>query len=333
MDPDKQQPAVFLDRDGTLVEDRGHLKVPSDVVFFHDTFDALRRLQRVFRLFIVTHQPGVAERTVSMEDVERVNNHIVTQLAESGVSITATYVCPHMRADGCGCIKPKPHFLLKAAEDFSIDLRRSFVIGDHPHDVTLAHNAGAEGIYVCTGHGLKHLAELPDRVLVAGGIGEAADCILSPSRKPRGWKTEIGESAHIIQRCGLVPFPTEKVFQHAEIHPLDENTVELRYLEGPRSVPYRAWTMPIQEAADLVEWWTQEGVCLRGSHTPIRNHRVGTILISVCSFTTILVRSLDKYGNLKPAGYDIPLAVVEELAAYMLAARPRCRPEGKEHHD
>lgn len=207
-----RRPAVFLDRDGTLVEDRGHLRATSEVVFFPETFDALRKLQQAFALFIVTHQPGVSQKTVSMEDVDRINDHIVSKLAAAGVNILATYVCPHRQTDGCPCIKPKPHFLRKAAEDFGIDLPRSFVIGDHPHDVMLARNAGAQGLYVCTGHGLKHLRELPEDALVVGDIGEAADCILLSSHKPRGWKAEIERAAEIIRQGGVVAFPTETVY-------------------------------------------------------------------------------------------------------------------------
>lgn len=183
MNPDERQSAVFLDRDGTLIEDRGHLRLASDVVFYDDTFEALRRLQVRYRLFIVTHQPGVGQKDITLDDVSCVNEYVVSQLAAAGVNIAATYVCPHRRADGCECVKPKPYFLHKAAEDFHIDLTRSFVVGDHPHDVKLARNAGAQGLYVRTGHGLKHLAELPEDVLVVEGIGQAADYIVSSSRR------------------------------------------------------------------------------------------------------------------------------------------------------
>jgi len=170
---------VFLDRDGTLIEDRGHLSHPSDVVLFRETADALLRLQDRCLLFIVTNQSGVAKGLISVQDVDRVNAHLLERLAEFGVEIAGTYVCPHQRSDNCVCIKPKPYFLHRAAEDFRLDLRGSFVIGDHPHDVELARNAGARGIYVRTGHGMDHLDELPADEIVMAGIGEAAGWILS----------------------------------------------------------------------------------------------------------------------------------------------------------
>lgn len=173
------RPAVFLDRDGTVIEDRGVLAEPSEVVFFPDTVDALRRLQERFLLFIVTNQPGVARGAITLENVNRVNARVLSHLADHGVTVTAVYVCPHQGSDDCSCIKPNPHFLHKAAEAYGVDLPRSFTVGDHPHDVEFAHSVGARGVYVRTGHGEKHLPELPAGEIVVSGIGEAADWILA----------------------------------------------------------------------------------------------------------------------------------------------------------
>jgi len=175
------RPAVFLDRDGTLIEDRGHLRRTQEVSLFPCTVSALRRLQEAFLLFIVTNQSGVAEGELTCREVERVNGHVVRQLAEAGVRIAETYTCPHKRADGCECIKPNPHFLFLAASDHHVDLRRSFVIGDHPHDVELARNAGAQGVYVYTGHGRRHADELSEDEVIAYDVFEAAEWILSYS--------------------------------------------------------------------------------------------------------------------------------------------------------
>lgn len=171
-------PAVFLDRDGTIIEDRGHLRSPSEVVFFPDTVRALRLLQKTFKLFIVTHQPGIAEGTVQAAEVAQVNNHVQRCLVQAGIRIERVYCCPHRRSDHCACIKPKTYHVCMAAREFGIDLGQSFVIGDHPHDVELARNAGATGIYVLTGHGTRHRPELPPGVLVTADVGQAATRIL-----------------------------------------------------------------------------------------------------------------------------------------------------------
>lgn len=184
-----RQPAVFLDRDGTLIEDRGHLSRPDEVVFLPGTFEALRRLQDQFLFFIVTNQSGVGKGIVTGEQVACVNSHVVSCLAAEGFRITTTYVCPHTRDNACLCIKPNPHFLRQAAEHFGVDLRRSFVVGDHPHDVELARRAGARGVYVLTGHGRKHLGELPPGEVVMLDLPAAAAWILAQSMPDVGSQT------------------------------------------------------------------------------------------------------------------------------------------------
>jgi L-threonylcarbamoyladenylate synthase len=194
------RPAVFLDRDGTLIEDRGHLSDPAQAAFFPETFPALRRLGGQFALFIVTNQNGVAKGITRIEDVRRVNDHVVGRLRKEGVEILEVYTCPHQRSDGCACIKPNPFFLRKAEADHGIDLSRSFVVGDHPADVELARNTGARGIYVLSGHGEKHRSEVKVPCAVAAGISEAVDRI--------GVERAAGE----LRAGGLVAFPTETVY-------------------------------------------------------------------------------------------------------------------------
>src|SRR5262249_38214337 len=172
-----KRPAVFLDRDGTLIEDAGFLRDEAQVAFYPQTFAALRRLND-FVLFIVTIQSGIAKGHISAEEARAVNDYVVRRLAEEGSSIRAVYCCPHQRSDGCECMKPSPHFLRIAAKEYEIDLARSFVVGDHPSDVELADAVGARGIYVLTGHGQKHRAELQCPSIVVADIGVAAGVIL-----------------------------------------------------------------------------------------------------------------------------------------------------------
>lgn len=173
-------PAVFLDRDGTLIEDRGHLRSAADVSFFSETIASLLLLQQDYLLFIVSNQSGVAEGVLTPEDVERVNGYVVEQLARAGVAIAEVYWCPHNRSDDCMCMKPKPYFLQQAADQHNVDLLQSYTIGDHPHDVYLAGKVGARGIYVLSGHGRKHRHELTGRYPVVADIAEATEWILRP---------------------------------------------------------------------------------------------------------------------------------------------------------
>lgn len=206
------RPAVFLDRDGTLIEDRGYLRDPGQVAFLPGVFPALRKLRdEGFSFFIVTNQSGVGEGCIDLDDVERVNAHVVSRLREAGVNIEAVYVCSHRRGDGCACIKPNPHFLHKAAEEFGISLGHSFVVGDHPHDVELAERAGATGIYVCTGHGMKHLGELSGKERVVPDLRAAVEWILS-RWAPFRMRHYVSDAAEILRFGGVVAFPTETVY-------------------------------------------------------------------------------------------------------------------------
>ena len=175
-------PAVFLDRDGTVVEDRGYLRSPDEVEFFSCAVPALRRLQPHFKLFIVTNQSGIARGLQEPEEVERVNRHIEKHLRENGISILKTYTCRHLREDGCRCIKPNPFFARKAEREFDINLARSFAVGDHPHDAEFGRRFGGDGLYVLSGHGKKHLAEIEGDYPVLADIDQAADWILEKNR-------------------------------------------------------------------------------------------------------------------------------------------------------
>ncbi|MBD3245821.1 MAG: HAD-IIIA family hydrolase [Candidatus Omnitrophica bacterium] len=176
--PDKR--AVFLDRDGTINDDVGYFCSLDRFRFIPGAVEALRSLQKEFTLFIVTNQSGVARKIFSEDELITFNRQVEDLLRACGIEITRTYYCPHLRQDRCQCCKPSPFFLREAAKQYDIDLRRSFMIGDHPHDIETAAAAGAGSVYLLTGHGPKHRSQLrvpPD--LVAANISEAAEWIIS----------------------------------------------------------------------------------------------------------------------------------------------------------
>jgi histidinol-phosphate phosphatase family protein len=172
-----KQPGIFLDRDGTLIEDAGFLRDVAEVHFYPQTFSALRRL-RDFVLFIVTNQSGIAKGDIAAAEARAVNDYVVRCFEEEGIRIRAVYCCPHQRTDHCECMKPKPYFLKLAERVHEIDLGRSFVVGDHPSDAELGHGAGAKSIYVLTGHGVKHRSDLQVPASIVADIGAAAELIL-----------------------------------------------------------------------------------------------------------------------------------------------------------
>lgn len=153
-------PAVFLDRDGTIIEDRGHIDRIEQVEFYPFTIEALRLLQKHYRLFIVTNQSGVGRGLVAADAVARVNEYVANVLHDHGIGIARTYCCPHTTEERCACAKPHPFFIRDAQRAFGLDIGRSYAVGDHPHDVAFGEAAGAAGLYVLTGHGRKHSNEL-----------------------------------------------------------------------------------------------------------------------------------------------------------------------------
>jgi len=173
------KPALFLDRDGTLIEDRGHLSDPAQAVLYPATLPALRALQEHFLLFIVTNQSGIAKGLITRAQADAVNARVVAMLAAGGVRIEEVYVCEHQRSDNCECIKPKPHWPRRAERDYEVDLTRSYSIGDHGFDVDLAVNVGGAGLFVKTGHGSQHAHELAPSTPIFEDIGEASAWILA----------------------------------------------------------------------------------------------------------------------------------------------------------
>ena len=173
--------AVFLDRDGTIIEDRGHIGEVERVVLIRGAAAALRQLQDAgYRLFIVTNQSGVGRGYLPPESVEAIHAHLDQCFAKAGVRFERHYVCPHHPEDNCDCRKPKPKFLLEAECEHRLDLSRCFTVGDRPSDIQVGINAGTRTILVLTGVGRDTLAKQevkPD--FVAEDIGAAAAWILT----------------------------------------------------------------------------------------------------------------------------------------------------------
>jgi L-threonylcarbamoyladenylate synthase len=204
--------AIFLDRDGTIIEDRGYLTKKEQVCFYPQSFTALKKLQKHFLLFILTNQGGVSQGLQSRSQVDALNEYVVEELAHRGIHITATYCCYHQRSDNCACIKPKNFFPLKAALDYDISLEHSWTMGDHYHDVELGISMGGRGLYVLTGHGEKHKHSLPEDLPHLKDIAEAADYILSNrSAIPSNYLT-MKEAAQRLKNGEVVAIPTETVY-------------------------------------------------------------------------------------------------------------------------
>ena len=187
-DPTALRPAVFLDRDGTIAEEVGYLNHASRFRMFPHAAAAIRRLNEAgLPVVVVTNQSGVRRGYFPESLVHTVNELMTQQLAAAGARIDAIYYCPHTSADACNCRKPKTGMLEHAAREHSLDLPRSFVVGDRCGDIELAHNAQARSILVRTGYGEGELTwhsakwtVQPD--FVAQDLSDAADWILRQSK-------------------------------------------------------------------------------------------------------------------------------------------------------
>jgi len=140
---------IFLDRDGTLNIDEGYTYKTKDLKFFPGVFKALNLLKKNFKFIIITNQSGIGRGYYTERDFNKFNNRLVN-----------TYYCPHAPEKNCDCRKPNIKFIKEAEKEFDVDLKESFVIGDHPHDIGLGKNANTKTIYLLSGHGKKHFKEL-----------------------------------------------------------------------------------------------------------------------------------------------------------------------------
>ena len=177
-------PAVFLDRDGTLIEERNYLSRPEDVCLFPGAGLALKKLcEKGLKLFIVSNQSGVGRGYFTLADVDKVNGRLLGELAQWGVWFEKIYIAPEAPGVPSRGRKPSPQFLYDARAEFGVDLARSYMIGDKGIDLECGWNAGVKQcILVRTGYGAeveRTFAAQLVKAVVLDDLGQAADWILN----------------------------------------------------------------------------------------------------------------------------------------------------------
>jgi D,D-heptose 1,7-bisphosphate phosphatase len=183
--------AVFLDRDGTLNFDPGYLGDPLDLELFSDTGVILSELKNKFqfKLIIISNQAGIARGLITEEQVISVNNELNRKLLEFNVQIDAFYYCPFhpdfSSKEDCLCRKPSPKMILDAANELSIDLSKSYFIGDTAADIIAGLTAQLKTILVKTGKGAETISILQNGNIfpsfVANNLTEAYKFIINDS--------------------------------------------------------------------------------------------------------------------------------------------------------
>jgi histidinol-phosphate phosphatase family protein len=173
---DLLSPAVFIDRDGTLMKDCDYCSHPKGVQIFPGVVKALSRLKsRGFKLIIITNQSGIGRGLLTLDQYRAVEAEVLRQTGDG--LIDATYFCPDAPGQHSNCRKPAPGMVVKAARDHQIDLSRSFFIGDKEIDVECAHNAGVRAIRVQTGSQQDMTKTMAD--WIAGDLSSAVGIILN----------------------------------------------------------------------------------------------------------------------------------------------------------
>ncbi len=141
------RPALFLDRDGTIIEDTGYLHEPRSVRLIDGCAEALRvAAAGGLMLVLVSNQSGLAQGLITTAQARSVHDEVIRSLAEEGVRLDGCYYCPHGPDDRCTCRKPAAGLLLRAAADLGIDLASSYMIGDEIRDAQAGHAVGCTSI-------------------------------------------------------------------------------------------------------------------------------------------------------------------------------------------
>ena len=157
-------PAIFLDRDGVIIENHAnYIRKWADVVFYPKALAALARMySSPYKIIIVTNQSVVGRNIISKQAAMAINQQILKVITAAGGRIEGIYMCPHAPQDQCDCRKPNPGLLLQAAKDLDIDLQSSAMIGDAWSDLLAGQNAGVGHlILVLTGRGEEQASEPP----------------------------------------------------------------------------------------------------------------------------------------------------------------------------
>ncbi|MFH0748507.1 MAG: HAD family hydrolase [Candidatus Bathyarchaeota archaeon] len=182
---------MFLDRDGVICREVNYMSDPSQFRLLPNVGESLRKLtERNYKLVVISNQSGIAFGNITLKNIKKVNDKMISELAKYNVTVDGIYYCPH-HPEGkgiyrkiCNCRKPKPGMLLNAATELNIDLSFSYMVGDKKSDIIAGANAGCKTILVLTGYGKEELMLLrganslkPDYVV--NDLIEAAEIILT----------------------------------------------------------------------------------------------------------------------------------------------------------
>jgi D-glycero-D-manno-heptose 1,7-bisphosphate phosphatase len=179
--------AIFMDRDGTLVQEVGYLKLLEDLRFTHKATEALRIFRELGYLnLVITNQSAVARGILSPAELKKIHLKLKSLAREDGAVIDGIFFCPHL-AEGrvspynvdCDCRKPRPGMVIQAQKKYRLNLENSYLVGDKASDLQLAWNAGVQPVLVLTGYGAQTKNESTQNVPAFQNLFEFACALKS----------------------------------------------------------------------------------------------------------------------------------------------------------
>ena len=178
--------AVFLDKDGTLIENVPYNVDPAHIRLTPGAGEGLRRMQQAgYKLLVISNQSGVARGYFPEEALRGVEERLREMLREFDVSLAAFYWCPHAPQDACACRKPEPGLIVRAAKEHDVDPRQSWIVGDAPSDIEAGHRAGCRTILIDRSEGAESkLTPLQTPDLRASNLEEAALALCTDDSQP-----------------------------------------------------------------------------------------------------------------------------------------------------
>lgn len=197
------QPAIFLDRDGVLNENRpDHVKTWSEFQFLPRSLAALSTLAEFpHPIVTVTNQAIINRGIASFDTVDNIHRHMLSQIERAAGRIDRIYCCPHAADEACTCRKPEPGLLFRASHELGLDLGRSVFVGDAASDIIAGQRAGCATVLVLTGRGEETYAELlnnpfvsPDAIVpdLFSGIDAILQLLADRSDHAFGWNARRG---------------------------------------------------------------------------------------------------------------------------------------------
>jgi D-glycero-D-manno-heptose 1,7-bisphosphate phosphatase len=174
---------VFLDRDGTINAEVNYLSRVEDFRMLPGAAQAIALLRaHGWLAIIVSNQSGIGRGFYTVQDLAQIDERMRRELADAGTAVDSIYYCPHRPDEGCACRKPASGLFRQAAEEYDIDLKSSYLVGDKLSDLLPARELGCRSVLVLTGHGMEHFKHLGDHDFrpdyVALDLYEAAQWIV-----------------------------------------------------------------------------------------------------------------------------------------------------------